>query len=177
MRDLAGVVRFQTVLQIFREANVEMFLATFALQNIDVEKVHGCFPISQLACRAVRLHVVSARQVARLSVVEPARLRRRRSFWLAESKLEARRLIAGLGPPTHFVLPPSFHFGATGRRGSLRSTLWKNWPAIRSSELLTRESSFAEATEDTILRSESPEVSSERRMVRAAGFEPATPSV
>jgi len=42
-----------------------MFHAAFALQDIDVEEFHGDFPISQLACRAV----------ARLSVVEPARLR------------------------------------------------------------------------------------------------------
>jgi hypothetical protein len=63
----------------------------------------------------------------------------------------------------------------------------KDKPAIRSSELLTRKSSFAKASnfakasmdkpEDTILRSESPDVGSERRMVRGAGFEPATPCV
>src|SRR5580704_2640108 len=38
----------------------------------------------------------------------------------------------------------------------------------------SKQSSFAKATEDTILRSEPPGVGSERRMVEAAGVEPAS---
>jgi hypothetical protein len=34
-------MRFQTVLQIFREAHVKMFPAAFALQDIDVEEFHS----------------------------------------------------------------------------------------------------------------------------------------
>ena len=41
MRNLSGIMRFQTVLQIFREAHVKMFPAAFALQDIDVEEFHS----------------------------------------------------------------------------------------------------------------------------------------
>jgi hypothetical protein len=48
------------------------------------------------------------------------------------------------------------------------------WPAIRSSERRIIQASAAKAMEGTILRSKHPLVSSERRMVEAAGIEPAS---
>ena len=129
MRNLAGVVCFQTVLQIFSETHIKMFRLQCALQDIDVEEFHGHFPISQLACRVVArsawlvvglkpayalrasafvslrrdrparqsslyvLERLACRAVARMTVVEPARLRASRygaaAFVLASLQAKA----------------------------------------------------------------------------------------
>lgn len=42
--DLSGIVGSQLGLQVFSKPNVERFLRSFALKNLDVEECH--FPIS-----------------------------------------------------------------------------------------------------------------------------------
>jgi hypothetical protein len=98
MWNVSGIVFFQTSLQIFRKAGVEMLCGKFALKNVDIEEFH-------LACRAVARGAVS---------YSPAYAALRRGS-LRSTQCSERRLVRGAGfeparnADKHCVKPTSTH--------------------------------------------------------------------
>jgi hypothetical protein len=84
VRNVTVVVRFQTFIQIFREADVEMFRAVFTSENIDVEEFH-------LACR------VEALGTLRLGGCRPPSCSALGRGILRSTQCSERRMVRGAG--------------------------------------------------------------------------------